>query len=85
MGPCQPAPSTGRGVGLVALDWQDQLFAGPALSPGLPSPRPVRPSAASAPGGPSRGGVGAGAVALSSRAAAGTLPALSEPLVRPVG
>lgn len=34
MGPCQLVPehSLGRGVGLVALDWQDQLSASPALA-----------------------------------------------------
>lgn len=35
MGPCQPIPrhTPGLGVGLVALDWQDQLLAQPCLSP----------------------------------------------------
>lgn len=36
-GPCQPIPrhTLGLGVGLVALDWQDQLLAQPCLSPAL--------------------------------------------------
>lgn len=61
MVPCQPIPkhSLGRGVGLVALDWQDQLLAQPCPSPqgcpppGLSAPRPcLFPVAAS------RGGAG---------------------------
>lgn len=37
VGPCQPIPrhTLGPGVGLVALDWQDQLLAQPCLSPAL--------------------------------------------------
>lgn len=61
MGPCQSIPrhTLGIGVGLVALDWQDQLLAQPCPSPQCcPHQGPVYPRPSLYQAGAFRGGAG---------------------------